>query len=99
MIFSLFQNVKGEPGEKSAENASVEAMDANDEENDNFLVDDEVASDHKSSEDEDDSHSENRYDRFSTSDVKDITDKIKVETEDNDQPKRDADKQTNAKSD
>lgn len=92
--------MKGEPTrEKSADNASVEAMDANDEENEQFWVDDEVADDHKSSEDEDDSHSENRYDRFSTSDEKDNTDKIKVEPEDNDQPKRDTDKPQIAKGD
>lgn len=76
-------------------------MDDNDEENENFWVDDEiVGDDHKSSEDEDDSHSENRYDRFSTSDGKDITDKIKIESEDDQlNNKKDADKRQNVKKD
>lgn len=65
-------------------------------ENEQFSADDEVTGDsYKLSGNEDDSHSEIRYDRFSTSDEKDYTDKIKVEPVDDNQPMKDTDVQQN----
>lgn len=100
MAFSSLQKTEGGTSqEKTAENATVETMDDGNDESEQFWVDDEVTGDdHKSSEDEDDSHSGNRYDRFSTSDEKD-TDKVKIEPGNDDETKRDHEKQPSAKGD